>query len=176
MNPFATSGGAAVFPWFLSTEAIATILLADPKFRQDMHYTDQSNKLVGPFAAIKALRSSAFVPILYPRRFSYNGGVFTEVYPFIQSGADDLGRPLTIPNPDYESLSVASYEEAQCPNKDSAQELVPSNMLRTPDPMKYPEEAKTFRGEWHFFVPDTITCPTPGGGTVNGHRAEQRPA
>ena len=165
-EPYDTLGGVPVYPVYLSYEAQFALLRSDPQFRKDLRYSDNANTLIGPLKKAMGIGRMMFMPVKKARRFSYAGGVFNEVPPFIKSGTDSLGRTKTINNPNYTSLTAAPYEEVQIPNKASYVTLIPNSSLKPPAGMDFPDVAKTFRGEWHFKVPDLIPCPTIVGGNV----------
>lgn len=167
-EPFDTAGGIPLYPVYLGYEAFFALLRTDPQYRKDLRYSDNAKLLIGPLKKSQALGRLLFTIISKPRRFSYSGGVFTEVAPFIKSGTDSLGRAKTINNPDYTSLTAAPYEEVQMPHKASYVALIPNSEMTPPKDMDFPDYAKTFRGEWHFKVPDLIPCPIFTSGTVTG--------
>lgn len=148
---------------YLSAEAMETVLKGDPKFRADLRFgqmgMDRDAALLGPVGSVTMLRSSAFMVIERPRRFTFGSGVYTEVQPFIASGSATVGTPV-VENPAYESLDPstgAPYEEIQIPNKMSFRALVPDSDLVLPNGMKFGPQS--YMGEWHFKVPDLIYCP-----------------
>ena len=168
-DPYDTINGTPVAPIYLSYEAFYSTLRSDPQFRKDLHYSDKANTLIGPLKSAQGFGRLMFMIMNDVRRFTYAGGVFTEVPPYIKQGVDSLGRAKTIRNPMWTNPQTAPFEEVQIPNKNSYVAMIPTNTLKPPAEMDYPEQAKTFRGEWHFDVPDFYYCPqmvTTGGVSV----------
>jgi hypothetical protein len=166
-DPYDTLGGVPLYPVYLSYEAMFSLLRSDPQLRKDLRYSDQANTLIGPLKKAMGLGRLSFMQIKKPRRFTFVNGVgFTEVLPYIKSGTDALGRTKTINNPNYTNQVTAPFEEVQIPNKNSYVALIPNSNLKPPAGMDFPDVAKTYRGEWHFKVPDLIPCPTITNGNV----------
>lgn len=160
-NPFKKVSGRPIHVAYLSEEAMETILKGDPKFRSDLRAADMGegngSRLLGPLGSVDMLRSTAFMVIRRPRRFTYSSGVYTEVSPYIQSGTATVGSPV-VENPAYEDITQTPYEEILLPHKESFIRLNPDSDIKLPKGMTY--DPQTYMGEWHFKVPDLIYCPT----------------
>lgn len=158
-----------IYPVYLSEEALETVLKGDPKFREDIRQATQSEgdnaPLLGPLGSVDMLRSSAFMVIQRPRRFTYANSVYTEVSPYIAGSGATVGTPV-VENPAYEDKNQTPYEEILIPNKMSFRRLTPDSDLKLPGNMKY--DPQTYMGEWHFKVPDLIYCPTYATTQVGG--------
>ncbi len=162
-----------IYPVYLSEEALETILKGDPKFREDIRKaftsSEEDSPLMGPLGSVDMLRSSAFMVIERPRRFTFAGGTYTEVSPFIAGTGATVGTPV-VENSAWEDPLQTPYEEILIPNKMSFRRLAPDSDLELPGNMKY--KPQDYMGNWHFDVPDKIYCPvtTPivvGGTTYN---------
>jgi hypothetical protein len=156
-----------VFPMLIGMEASAALAKNNDKLREDLHF-GEPNALLKRMGASRILGSMRHVVTTQPARYSYSGGQYTRVAPYVEANASKGKK--AVPNPDYASKTTAPYEAAVILNPAvfTAEVVKPVNSAAG---MKW--NPKTYSGDWKFIVGGDIICdqndPT---GRLGRHFAE----
>lgn len=103
-NALGMENGQPVLGYVTSDEASDDIIRRNSDIRQDVRFA-QPSALVAPLGVERSFRGLYHIIDPFLPRFTYAGGVWTRVKPFVSSGASDGTK--WEPNPDYEA---APYE------------------------------------------------------------------
>ena len=109
------SSDGPVFPLYIGLEASQRIAQNNSQFRDDLRYAEMGQgdgaNLLKRIGANRVIKNFRHVPNLFPPRFTYAGGKYTQVQPFTQTAATGtFGKGYTwVVNPSYQT---APYEAA----------------------------------------------------------------
>ena len=117
-NPLGRENGAAVLGLITSPETIRALLRNNAELRQDIRYAMPS-ELVQPLGVDRSFGGYYHLADFEVPRFTYSGGAYTQIYPFVQTITN--GQSVWTPNPAY---NVAPIEAAYIFHPDVYEEAV----------------------------------------------------
>ena len=117
-NPLGRENGAAVLGLITSAETSRQLLRNDDALRQDIRYATPS-ELVAPLGVDRSYGGYYHLVDFEVPRYTFSGGTYTQVYPFVQVAATSGYR--WVPNLAYEQ---APYEAAYIFHPDVYEEAV----------------------------------------------------
>ena len=90
-NAYDRMNGAPVFLAIMSPETSDSLIRANADIRQDFRWSDRVSELLAPLGVQRSYRNFHHLVDAFAPRYSWSGGAFTRVYPFIKV-ANDLGN------------------------------------------------------------------------------------
>lgn len=155
-----TGGTEPVLAAIVSAETADSLIFDNADIRQDIRWAEPG-QLMKPFGVQRNYRGFMHIIDPYPRRFTYNGGVYTEVPPFVSSAATKGNK--TDVNSAYEA---ADYEESFIFDPEVMLQLIPEPVVK-PHP-KFVFDPVNFLGDWKLMNILDRTCNPDG--TIVYHR------
>lgn len=164
--PITTSGGGPILMVFASAETIGNLIRVNTDIRQDIRWAESGNqsaaRLLQGYGVTHTFGGFVFIEDLYPRRFTYSNGVYTQVPTFLESAATK-GKKADL-NPAW---IVAPYEETTIFDPSVLTQLVP-NAITNPQAM-FRFDPVRYTGDWKILnIPHLTDNPD---GTIMRHRA-----
>lgn len=139
------NNGSPVLSVIASQETIGAIIRDNNDIREDLRWADSGRgdaaRLIRAFGVNHTYGGYAFFADPYPRRFTYSGGVYTAIAPFVSSAASK-GNKSEI-NPAWE---VAPYEETFIFDPDVMHQLIPQP-ITNPHPL-FRFDPIRYTGDW----------------------------
>lgn len=153
MSAMMTDNGSAVLTLLCSQETSDNLIYMNADIRQDLRW-GKPNELLAPFITDgRVYRGFIHVIDQYPRRFTYAGGIYTEIAPFILNAASK-GQKAEI-NPIWE---VAPYEETVIFDPTVYTSLIPKPIGTVA--AKFPFNPINYTGQWEVLnIRDRICNP-----------------
>jgi len=116
-NPLGRENGAAVLGLITSPETSRQLIRNNSELRQDIRYATPS-ELVAPLGVDRSFGGYYHLIDFEVPRFTYSGGAYTQIYPFVQQAAQTGYK--WVPNPAYNTAPIEAayifhpdvYEEA----------------------------------------------------------------
>lgn len=158
--------GGFVFTLVTSAEASDNIIRQNA---DDFRYTPtRVNELYSPLGVERSYRGFYHVIDDFPRRFTFSGGVWAEVEPYLKvtdaAWAAVATQDPYILNPDYET---APYEESIIFVKDVMHSMVPGNITSPGGNVQI--EPQNYRGDFKFLnIRDRVENPDGSWGYFRG--------
>ena len=90
-NAYDRMNGAPVFLAIMSPETSDSLIRANADIRQDFRWSDRVSELLAPLGVQRSYRNFHHLVDAFAPRYSWSGGAFTRVYPFVKV-ANDLGN------------------------------------------------------------------------------------
>ena len=90
-NAYDRANGAPVFLAIMSPETSDSLIRANADIRQDFRWSERVSELLAPLGVQRSYRNFHHLVDAFAPRYSWSGGAFTRVYPFIKV-ANDLGN------------------------------------------------------------------------------------
>lgn len=152
LSAMARTAMAPVLTLIASSETIDALIFDNADIRQDIRWAEPG-LLMKPFGQQRNYRGFMFVEDPCPRRFSYSGGLFTEIAPFASSAATKGNK--TDVNPAWEA---AQYEESFIFDPEVMHQLIPEPVVKPHT--KFVFNAQNFLGDWQLKnIPDRECNP-----------------
>ena len=151
------NNGSPVLTVIASFETIGALIRDNDDIRDDIRWADSGRgdgaRLIKAFGVNSTYGGFAFFADPYPRRFTYSGGTYTEVAPFVSQAATK-GNKAEV-NPAWE---VAVYEESSIFDPEVMHQLIPQP-ITNPAPM-FKFDAVRYTGDWKVQnIPDRVCNP-----------------
>jgi hypothetical protein len=141
-DPLGRENGTPVFGLVCSSETSYEIIRNLANDREDYRYSTKANDLLAPLGVERTYKGFYHLIDDFMPRYSYSGGVYTEIPPYIKSTSG--GNTEWIVNPAYE---LAQYEVSIVFHKDVFHSVIPAPITSPGgstsfDPVSYRGEFK----------------------------------
>jgi hypothetical protein len=141
-DPLGRENGTPVFGLVCSSETSYDIIRNLGSDREDYRYSTKANDLLAPLGVERTYKGFYHLIDDFMPRYSYSGGVYTEISPYIKSTSG--GNTEWIVNPAYE---LAQYEVSIVFHKDVFHSVIPAPITSPGgstsfDPVSYRGEFK----------------------------------
>jgi hypothetical protein len=148
------NNGAPVLTLICSMETSDNILRTNSEIVQDLRW-GQPNLLLQSLGVTKAYKGFFHVYDNFPRRFTYAGGVYTQVAPFALSAAT-VGQKAVINS----AWLAAPYEESFIYSPSVTKYLVPTPVTNAGGGVNF--KPQNYTGEWSFRIWPNEQCNPDG--------------
>lgn len=147
--------GSPVLTAIMSAETSDRIIFENADIRQDLRWGKPS-ELLAAMGVERSYRGYFHLIDPYPRRFSCEGGVYTEV-PAFATTAVTKGNSAEV-NPNWEAIATAPFEETFIFDPEVFHQLIPEPITNPASNFRF--DPITYTGDWKVKnIPDRVCNP-----------------